>query len=67
MSQKKTKAFPKKVFIYVCDYDDNAEPIYCVSTTIDGIPEDLHGERISSYSLERKGTFKVERFITNVR
>lgn len=66
MPGQRKKGLPKKVFIYVCDYD-NGEPIYCVSTTVDGIPEDSHGERIGSYSLERTGTFKVERFITNVK
>lgn len=67
MSTKRKKAFPKKLFIYVCDYDDDKKPIYCASTTLDGIPEDEHGERIGSYSLEKMGTFKVERFITNVK
>jgi hypothetical protein len=63
MSQKKTRAFPKKVFIYVCDYDDNDEPICCVSTTVDDIPEDSDGEQIGSYSLEETSTFRINRHL----
>ena len=65
--EKRKRGLPKKVFIYVCDYDDDGELYYAVSTTLDGIPEDEDGERIGSYSLEETGILKVERFITNMK
>lgn len=79
MPQKKTRAFPKKVFIYVCHHNKKGNPCYAVATEVDEIPGDSDGEQIGSYSLESTGTLvvhnvmvgprqgRLERHITNMK
>jgi hypothetical protein len=49
--------FPKQIYVYICDYR-NDEPVYVVAVSLSEIPEDMHGEKVSLYSLG--GTYKLK-------
>lgn len=64
MPKQRKKGLPKKVFIYVCDYDEKSgEPYYAVLTTVNDLPEDQEGEKVGEYSLEEVGVFRINRHI----
>lgn len=52
---------PKKIWAYIADTLDDGSPLWCLSETLDEIPEDQNGETIVQYTLDHKATFIVTR------
>ena len=55
--------YPKQLYVYVCDYEKDATPIFAVATTLDEIPEDQHGELIASYALVEANKLTVSKTV----
>lgn len=56
----KTK-LPKEILVYVCDLDQNNNPIYAIAENVAEITEDSDGDKVGVYTLNRTATFKVKR------
>lgn len=53
---------PKELLVYICDYDsDDDKPIFAAVTDVKDIPEDVDGEQVANYTLNKLSTFKVHR------
>lgn len=47
----KMKTLPNRLWVYVADYDDDKEPILCVSKNLEDIPHDAEGDLVGEYRL----------------
>lgn len=52
---------PKEVLIYQCDTLDDGSPVYGVTESVEGIPEDSHGDIVGVYYLNTENEFRVKR------
>ena len=50
---------PKEILVYVCDFDDNGNPIFGVALNTDEIPINYNGDKVGNYTLNRVATFRV--------
>jgi len=54
------KNLPKEILVYQCDEVDG-EPIYAVARNVEEIPEDVNGQKVAVYVMNRQYAFKVRR------
>lgn len=52
---------PKKLYVYVCNTDDQNCPIYAVAIDLDEIPDDQEGHDVGCYELTRTQTLRIQR------
>lgn len=52
---------PKKILVYVCDYETNGTPVLAVATKLGDIPEDSNGDVIGEYKLITESKLTVKR------
>lgn len=57
----KRKKMPQEIMVYVCDELDDGTPVYGIASQVDEIPEDVSGQRIGVYTLNKSPTFIVKR------
>lgn len=51
---------PKEILVYVCDYDDG-QPIFAAVRNMSEIPEDVDGEKVGVYILNKECKLKIKR------
>lgn len=54
------KGLGKEILVYECDICDGV-PIFAVARNADEIPEDIDGQKVGVYVLNKQYTFKVHR------
>lgn len=52
---------PKRILVYVCDYDKDSTPIFAVATNLKEIPEDYENQPVAEYTLVKQGKLVVNR------
>jgi len=52
-------SWPKDIYVYVCDREEDGDPILAVAKYPDEIPTNIDGEEVGLYQFTGKGKFKV--------
>lgn len=58
---KKQKIMPEEILVYLHDTLEDGTPVYCVANKVDEIPEDISGDKVGIYFLNRVAKFTVKR------
>lgn len=61
MAKAKAKNFPAELLIYQDDTLDDGTPVFSACRNVDEIPENVDGERVGVYILNKAYAFKVRR------
>lgn len=55
---------PKELLVYVFDKAEDGAPMYAVAKNVAEIPEDIDGQKVGVYTLNRVCGFKVKRALS---
>ena len=61
------KSFPKEILVYICDYDEDGNPIFAATPDIGQIPEDVDYEEVGRYTLSSTPIFRVRRELSDIK
>lgn len=53
--------FPDNLYVYVADYDNDGEPIFSATRTVEEIPEDEQGSYVGCYTRGEIKTFDIKK------
>lgn len=58
---KRQKRLPKEILVYQYDTLTDGSPIYAIAESVSEIPEDIDGQSVGNYTLNRENKFRIIR------
>jgi hypothetical protein len=61
MAKRKQIKMPQEMIVYQMDTLEDGTVIYAATQEVDGVPEEMHGEKVGVYTLNKVYDFRVRR------